>query len=481
MMGRFTLWIGTVCELGAYQWRTWRQTWAIRRELDGSPYRREEAAFLASAIALEKSPASPAPRVTMWLLIVFSVIAVLWAAFGQIDIVATAPGKIIVNGHSKTIQSLETASVKSILVHEGDSVRAGDVLLELDTAAPEADVIRLQGDLRAARLKAERARVLLSAQQSGVLPVLQARATLTSASPTTAESASQRQAQGMFIEYQARLERIDADIARRRAELTSGEELANKLEQTLPLARSRAQNLKELSEPGYVSRHTWMDKEQQKIEMEGDLNTQRSRIKETQAGLREAQAQRAMVAAEMRRQMLDQLSEGEQQAQAIGQELSKAQSRQRLMQVRAPIDGTVQQLAVNTIGGVVTPAQALMLLVPNQLRLEVDARLDNKDIGFVKAGQTVEVKIDTFPYTRYGVLRATVLHVSHDAVGDEKQGLTYLARIQLEQSQIQVDEKMVPLVPGMAVAAEIKTGRRRVLDYFLSPLLQYQHESFRER
>jgi hemolysin D len=188
-----------------------------------------------------------------------------------------------------------------------------------------------------------------------------------------------------------------------------------------------------------------------------------------------------MVAAEMRRQMLDQLSEGEQQAQAIGQELSKAQSRQRLMQVRAPIDGTVQQLAVNTIGGVVTPAQALMLLVPNQLRLEVDARLDNKDIGFVKAGQTVEVKIDTFPYTRYGVLRATVLHVSHDAVGDEKQGLTYLARIQLEQSQIQVDEKMVPLVPGMAVAAEIKTGRRRVLDYFLSPLLQYQHESFRER
>lgn len=481
MMGRFTLWIGTVCELGAYQWRTWRQTWAIRRELDGSPYRREEAAFLASAIALEKSPASPAPRVTMWLLIVFSVITVLWAAFGQIDIVATAPGKIIVNGHSKTIQSLETASVKSIRVHEGDSVRAGDVLLELDTAAPEADVIRLQGDLRAARLKAERARVLLSAQQSGVLPVLQARATLTSASPTTAESASQRQAQGMFIEYQARLERIDADIARRRAELTSGEELANKLEQTLPLARSRAQNLKELSEPGYVSRHTWMDKEQQKIEMEGDLNTQRSRIKETQAGLREAQAQRAMVAAEMRRQMLDQLSEGEQQAQAIGQELSKAQSRQRLMQVRAPIDGTVQQLAVNTIGGVVTPAQALMLLVPNQLRLEVDARLDNKDIGFVKAGQTVEVKIDTFPYTRYGVLRATVLHVSHDAVGDEKQGLTYLARIQLEQSQIQVDEKMVPLVPGMAVAAEIKTGRRRVLDYFLSPLLQYQHESFRER
>jgi hemolysin D len=354
-------------------------------------------------------------------------------------------------------------------------------LLELDTAAPEADVMRLQGDLRAARLKADRARALLSAQQSGVLPVPQSTTTLTSVSPSTAESASQRQAQGMFIEYQARLERIDADIARRRAELTSGEELANKLEQTLPLARSRAQNLKELSEPGYVSRHTWMDKEQQKIEMEGDLNTQRSRIKETQAGLREAQAQRAMVAAEMRRQMLDQLSEGEQQAQAIGQELSKAQSRQRLMQVRAPIDGTVQQLAVNTIGGVVTPAQALMLLVPNQLRLEVDARLDNKDIGFVKAGQTVEVKIDTFPYTRYGVLRATVLHVSHDAVGDEKQGLTYLARIQLEQSQIQVDEKMVPLVPGMAVAAEIKTGRRRVLDYFLSPLLQYQHESFRER
>lgn len=179
--------------------------------------------------------------------------------------------------------------------------------------------------------------------------------------------------------------------------------------------------------------------------------------------------------------MLDHLNEGAQQAQAVQQELLKAQTRQRQMRILAPIAGTIQQLAVTTIGGVVTPAQPLMLLVPANHPIEVDAMLENKDIGFVKPGQAVEVKIETFPFTRYGTIKGRVTHLSHDAVSDEKRGLTYLARIQLEKNSIRVDEKIIPLTPGMAVAAEIKTGRRRVMDYFLSPLLQYGDESLRER
>lgn len=230
-----------------------------------------------------------------------------------------------------------------------------------------------------------------------------------------------------------------------------------------------------------MSHHAWLEKEQIRLEQEGELATQRSRLAEIKAALREAQGQRSNSIAEMRRQMLDAQAEGELKSASLQQELIKAESRQRLMRVVAPIDGTVQQLAVNTIGGVVTPAQALMLLVPLNSPIEVDARLENKDIGFVKTGQDVEVKVETFPFTRYGTIKGKVINISQDAVNDDKQGLVFLARIKLEKKAIQVDQKSVPLSPGMIVTAEIKTGRRKVIDYLLSPLMQHANESMRER
>jgi hemolysin D len=178
---------------------------------------------------------------------------------------------------------------------------------------------------------------------------------------------------------------------------------------------------------------------------------------------------------------LDAAEEGQQKAESLRQELLKASARNKLMQIVAPIDGTVQQLAINTVGGVVTPAQVLMLLVPNDQAMEIDARLENKDIGFVSAGQSVEVKVETFPYSRYGTLRGRVLHLSRDAINDDKVGLTYLAKIQLEKSSVAVTGREVPLQAGMAVTAEINTGRRRVIEYLMSPLLEHVHESMRER
>ncbi len=178
---------------------------------------------------------------------------------------------------------------------------------------------------------------------------------------------------------------------------------------------------------------------------------------------------------------MESLAEAERKAASLTQERVKADSRQRLMTLVAPVDGTVQQLAVHTVGGVVTEAQVLMVVVPTDEALEVDAFLENKDIGFVRAGQEAVVKIETFPFTRYGTVAATVAHVSDDAIADEKKGLIYSARARLARTSIRVDERMVNLSPGMAVTVEIKTGQRRVIEYFLSPLLQYQDESLRER
>lgn len=291
----------------------------------------------------------------------------------------------------------------------------------------------------------------------------------------------QRLVDGQYGEFRARLARIDADIARREAERRSTQEVVRKLEQTAPIARRRATDFANLVEQNFVSRHGYLEKEQTRIEQEEDLATQKSRLSELSAALAEGREQRRTLIAETRRSVLDSLDDGEKKAGSLAQELIKAQSRGRLMTLTAPIDGTVQQLAIHTVGGVVTPAQALMVVVPREEAIEVEAFVENKDIGFVNAGQEAQVKIDTFPFTKYGTIRATVTHVANDAINDDKKGLLYPLRAQLAQATIRVEEKSVLLSPGMAVTVEIKTGTRRVIEYFLSPLLQYSDESLRER
>jgi HlyD family type I secretion membrane fusion protein len=286
---------------------------------------------------------------------------------------------------------------------------------------------------------------------------------------------------GQLAEYQTRKARLEAEIARRDAELRSAQEVAEKLAQTVPIARQQAEGFRQLFEEQGISKSVWLDREQQRIEQEQDLAAQRSRVQEIQAARLESVRQRAALTAETKRVALDSLQEGERKAAAAAQELVKARQRERLMRLTAPVEGTVQQVAVHTVGGVVTPAQVLMIVVPKDDPLEIEASIENKDIGFVRPGQPAEIKVETFPYTKYGTVPATVRQVSTDAVPDEKRGLVFTARLAPGRFTIEVNGASVNLTPGMAVTAEIQTDRRRVIEYFLSPLLQYATESFRER
>ncbi|MBI5790278.1 MAG: HlyD family type I secretion periplasmic adaptor subunit [Rhodocyclales bacterium] len=451
--------------------------WRVRADLDPVPRLAHEAQFLPATLELQETPVSAAPRLAMWLLIAFAFLALLWATFGRIDVVASAHGKIVPNDRTKVVQPLEAAVVKAILVTDGQQVTAGQVLLELDATAATADSARNANDLAAARFQAARSEALLAAIAGGRPPVLQRLQGI----PADRLVQEQRVLEGLYGEYRARMSRIDAEIAKREAELASTRQIVRKLEQTVPIARQRADDFKNLVAKNFVSKHGYLEKEQVRIEMEADLATQQSRLKELAAALAEAHGQRAALVAETRRMALDTANEAGQKIVANGQELIKNETRGRLMTIVAPVSGTVQQLAVHTVGGVVTPAQALMSIVPQDNAVEVEALLENKDIGFVHAGQEAEVKVETFPFTKYGTVRAEVTHVSNDAIADEKKGLLYSARVKLERATMQVDERRVNLTPGMAVTVEIKTNRRRVVEYFLSPLLQYKDESLRER
>ena len=451
--------------------------WQCRTEMDYTHRLPYEVQFLPAALSLQETPVSPAPRLAMLMLIVFAALALLWATFGKIDVVATAQGKVVPNGRIKTIQPIETAAVKVIHVTDGQSVKTGDVLIELDGTSAQADKNRVMGDLVEARLQVARGKAMILAMDRGKIPSLQRSADV--------DEPKFLEAQGLLLgqhsEYTAKLGRIAAEIAQREAELQSTWELVHKLEQTVPIAKQRAQDFRALLDQNFVTRHSYLELEQARIEQEADLANQRSRLKEIEAALREGFEQRTVMTAETRRVCLDSITDGQQKTAVLQQELLKADSRSKLMQLTSPVDGTVQQLSVHTVGGVVTPAQPVMVIVPRDNPLEVEAFIENKDIGFVKPKQGAEVKIETFQYTKYGTIHAKVTSVSHDAINDEKRGLIYSTRVKMDRAIINVDGTDVNLSPGMAVSVEIKTGKRRVIEYFLSPLMQYGHESLRER
>lgn len=355
-------------------------------------------------------------------------------------------------------------------------------MIELDATTARADVERLRSDLLAALLERVRNRVLLAALEDGHPP---ARGQLLAALPQELDAvrleAEYRLASGAYAAYESALDQLDAEIARREAERRATLALVDKLQQTLPIVEQRARDYRDLMERRFVSRHGYLELEQARIEQERDLAAQREKLAEIAASRLEAERQQARLVAETRREWLQGHQAAEERAAALAQEVVKAESRDRLMRLAAPVDGRVQQLAVHTLGGVVTPAQPLMVIVPLDNPLEVEARVPNKDIGFVHAGQVAEVKVETFPFTKYGTLAGELLDVSSDAIQDEKLGLVFAARVRLARDTLQVDGRTVRLSPGMAVTVEVKTGKRRLIEYFLGPLLTYADESLRER
>lgn len=457
----------------------WRNAWGRRRVMQGEPREADELAFLPAALALQETPVHPLPRRAQWCLLALITLALLWACLGEIDVVASAEGRIVPSGMSKVIQASEVAVVQAIHVVDGQTVAKGDLLVELEGQLTAADIKRLNSELLAARIDLARAATLLEALDGNTAP-----ASLAPRIPQATalqQAAAQRWLHGQYQELRTSLQQADAEIAQRGAEMRSAQARADALQHLLVITRQLTADYQQLFSDSAVAKHTYLEKEQARLEQERELAIQRSRIEELGAARLAAQHRREGIIAQLRRAMLDLHAEADRQIATLSQELYKAEQRHRLRALTSPVDGTVQQLAIHTQGGVVTPAQTLMVIVPSDQPVEVDVQIENKDIGFVQAGQAVEVKVETFTFTKYGVVPGVVQSVSNDAVEDERRGWVYNARIQLGLSALRVGDKEVPLAPGMAVRAELIIDKRKVISYFLSPLQRHVRESFGER
>ncbi|SMP78578.1 HlyD family type I secretion periplasmic adaptor subunit [Noviherbaspirillum suwonense] len=426
-----------------------RHFWALRGTMRTDFFNQQEAAFLPAGLALQESPASASLRWTARVLMALVGALLLWSVLGKLDIIVNAGGKIIPSARIKTIASVDTAVVRSLHAREGQVVKAGELLVELDTSAQDAERDKADGDRAAALLQAARSQALLDAIERMQPPLLDKVAAASGAQ----WQAARLQVEGQYRQFRARLAQIDGNIARHAA--------------ALPLATRHAEDYRVLAQQHDVAPHAWLEKEQARIDLAGQLA--------------EARHQRAALVAETRREALDAGAEGRRLAAASAQDARRASDHGRLLRLLSPVDGTVQQLAIHTVGGVVPAAQPLMQVVPREDQVEVEAFIDNKDVGFVHEGQDAAVKIDAFDYTRYGTVPATVTHVSRDAIQDEKKGLIYSVRVALRQNSIAVGGRPAALSAGMSASVEIRTGERRIIAYVLSPLVQHQHEALHER
>ena len=459
-----------------------------------------ELAFLPAALEIVETPPSPVGRAIVLVIVSVFCLAIAWASWGTIDIVATAQGKIVPSGRSKIIQPVDTGVVRAIHVTDGQHVHAGDLLIELDPTMDRAEQEHLHSDLVAAKLEIARLRAGLS---DAADPLSEFNP------PADADPALVANERQLLIdettEQRAKLAALDRQAAEKAAERATASATVDKIAAEIPLQQERVDMRKTLFDEGLESKILYLQEAQDLIANQKELLVQQSHMKEAEAALQALVEERAQAVFEYRRSLAEDLVKADTKAAGLTQDLIKAARKTGLQRLTAPVDGTVQQLAIHTIGGVVTPAQALLVVVPADSHLDIEAMVSNRDIGFVHPGQAADIKIDTFNYTRYGLLHGEVETVSADAVTPDKReddpnarptGLdkdtaastdtgakepVYAARVSLNKTAMVVDDKRVNLTPGMAVTVEIKTGSRHIISYLLSPLLRYGHESLRER
>jgi hemolysin D len=458
--------------------------------------RRDELAFLPAALEIVETPPSPIGRAIVYTLVAVFTAAIAWASIGTVDIVAMAPGKIIPSGRTKTIQPFETGVVRAIHVRDGQSVKTGDVLIELDPTMNAAELGHLKSDLVGSQLEAARLYAALSQDD----PLGAFKPPADALGPLI--EMQRRLLASQMAEQKAKLASTDGQIAQKEAERATIKASIDKLKATIQPLQERVDIRRIMFSKELGSKLIYLQELQDLVGQQKEVLVQESRLSESDSAIAALQEARSKTVAEYEHGLLDDLAKAEQKAVGLAQDVIKAEQRTSLQKLTAPVDGVVQQLAVHTIAGVVTPAQQLMVIVPAESQLEIEAMISNRDVGFVEAGQEAAIKIDTFNFTRYGLLHGTVLTVSNDAIQRDRpqdkqpdkpqtaeagssepkgQELVYAARVSLDRARMQVEDKTVNLSPGMAVTVEIKTGSRSILSYLLSPLVRYKHDSLRER
>lgn len=459
-----------------HHWDVLRESLAADRARSAVAIRQDNPAFLPAALEILETPPNPLGRWILWAMVIFLTIAILWACLGKVDTVAMAEGRVIPQGRVKIIQPADLGVVRAVHVREGQSVGAGAPLVELDPTVSKAEVEQARQALMTSEIDVARARALVD-----YINGRSGRFNAPAGAPPALVATQNALVSAKISEHRTASAGLRQERSQRRSDLAMVGAEVNKLEEQLPLVQQQLTSMQALGAQGYAPELRVAQVRERFVGMRQDLAIRRAEEAKSRAALEGAEEQLAKLDSQFAREALDALTEAEAARALRAQELTKAADKAGLTILTAPEAGVIQQVQVNTLGGVVKPADPLMVLVPKGGELIVEAMIKNRDAGFVRKGQAVEVKLEAFPFTRYGVIEGVVDNISGDAVENEKTGLTFPVRVRLKHPWIMVGGQKSLLSPGMAATAEIKTGDRRIIEYLLSPLLRRVKEAGRER
>lgn len=436
----------------------------------------KETEFLPAILEVTETPPSPVGRAVLWTILAFLTAAIIWACVGHINEVAVATGKVIPAGQVKTVQVKNKGIVKEIHVKDGDHVKEGDVLIVLDPTSTDADMDSLKK--RAAYYKLDIDR--LNAELSG--------APFTPAADEDLEDTDRQAEIALYnsrqSQYRAQTASARSTIAQKTSDLHGARENYDKYQGMYEIAREKESRLKDLMQENAIAEFQLFEQTSQRIQYEKSAAAALDEINKAQAAIDEAQTKLSEIDATYKKDIMSTLVESKKQYYAYEEEIKKADENQRLATITAPCDGTVYNLAVHTEGGVVTDAQALMMIVPDDVPMEFEVWADNKDIGFIKEGQEAEVKVDTYNFQKFGMVKAEVDEIAADAYEDSRdpeRNKKFRLVLRPTEDDIRIFGRKADLTPGMSISAEVKIREKRIIDFFLDPFRRYTSESLRER
>jgi len=457
----------------------------------------KERNFHSPALAIVETPAAPWASGLLCAVAALLLGAIAWACIGEIEIVATAPGRLIPDGRVKVLQTIEPALVRAVHVREGQRVKEGDLLIELDPTLSQADLFSSQQRLQQNQQQMARLGMELKGQHLPQGFGGEAQAKPPAAMLTAGQLAT---IQAREAAYEAKLAEAKAAVEEKTKAITSAEATHTKLRINFELASKRYQQSLALVKEGFFSEAERLKQQQEVVSFEHDLAAQIQTLAQLRAGLQEAAHRRVAVEQERKVQILAEVEQASKEGMALQAEFAKAQQLNALKTLRAPASGVVQSIAITTLGSAVAANQPLLTIVPENTPLIAEISLSNNDIGYVRVGQAVELKLDSFPFTQYGTVAGTVKWISADAefqnpqaldrqggsgragpasqplgsdVPDQRAGgLTYRAQIALApgDTSILVRGRAQALQSGMSLQADIQTDRRKLIQLLLNPL-----------
>lgn len=426
--------------------------------------------FTPLLVEIEERPTSPLGRSLLWSLFAFLTISLLWLFFAKIDIVVSARGKVIPDGEIKTLQPVETGVIGSILVKEGQSVKKGEVLMEIDPSVTQSDLASKQKNLTLLELEIER----LDAQIND-----RAFHPSSKCQETSAIATQQMMYTSGKLAYDQQRQVLQEQIRQNDEATETAKADKSRLKQLLSSAKDHEARLKEVLD--IIAKKEYEDAKNQRVEYQEQFTMKEHVIAQSQGKLNELNQQLRLITQEYRNKLLAELTQKSKEATSLRTEVETTQFRNAKQQIIAPVDGTIGKLLVHTVGGVVTPAEKLLTLIPKGVPLIIQATVLNQDIGFITKEMESAIKIDTFDFQKYGLLHGKVKHIADDAIEDEKLGPVYEIAIAPSSLILKGEGKTLSIHPGMSVTAELKVGKRRVIEFFIYPMIKYLDEGLSVR